>query len=393
MAVRAGLTRRSRPKITGALAFGAIALIAGCASPSGSVSSSGASDSSSPASSAGGSAYIPSAAALAAAGFENYFATLAPPSFKAPAKKYKIAVVTASTVLPQQASLVIGAEAAAKKYGDQVTVYNAGGFQYVSKQVAQFQTAVATHPNAILLLPASPVAFNSQIAQARAAGIKVLPMLIPPPTAKFDFALADELPFDAATSVDSLAKDLHGKGNLYAILGGAGTTVSALFNQGLQAQLKKYPGLKVVYSTDLPGFSVSASQSAAQTALVAHPSVNGIITNDTILGLGAARALQAQGKKDVVIAGIGPGDKQTIDALKSGLVTIGATPPFYAVGYTTVQWALAILGGYHPAHNTVLIKPMIVTKQNIGKAMSSGALFQVMAPSSVGCGPGEPGAC
>ncbi len=161
----------------------------------------------------------------------------------------------------------------------------------------------------------------------------------------------------------------------------------------MQAQLKKYPALKVIYSADLPGFSVSASQSAAEDALVAHPAVDGIITNDTILGLGAARALQAQGKSGVPIAGIGPGDKQTIDALKSGLETIGSSPPFYAVGYTTVQWALALLGGAKPAQTTVRVNPMIVTKQNIGQAISSGALFQVVAPSSLGCGPGQPASC
>jgi ABC-type sugar transport system substrate-binding protein len=384
----------SRPAASAAAALAAVAVLAGCGSSgSGSAASGSSSVPSSSSPPSGSTAYLPSPAAVKAAGFENYFETLAPPNFKPPAKTYKIAVVTATTLLPQQASIVIGARDAAKKYGAQVTVYDAGGFQNVSKQVSQFETAVATHPDAILLLPASPVAFNSQIAQARAAGIKVLPMLIPPPTAKYDFALADDLPFDAATSVDSLAKALNGKGNLYAIQGGAGTTVAALFQQGMQSELKKYPGLKIVYSKNLQGFPITDAQSAAENALVAQPNVNGIITNDTILGLGAAHAVQTRGKKGVVIAGIGPGDKQTIDALRDGLETIGATPPFYAVGYTSVQWALALLDGMKPAQTTLRLNPMVLTKSNIGAALSSGALYQVLAPSSIGCGPGQPSSC
>jgi putative xylitol transport system substrate-binding protein len=373
------------------MAVAALAATAALAACSSSSTSTGSTSSTGSAATTGGASTSPGTAA--ATTFENYLSTLAPPNYKAPTKKYKIAVVTATTLLPQQKSIVVGAQDAARKYGVQLTVYDAGGFQNVSTQVSQFETAIATHPNAILLLPASPVALNTQIAQARAEGIKVLPMLIPPPTAKYDFALEDDLPFDAATSVDSLAKLLHDKGSLYAIMGGAGTTVAALFKQGMTAELAKYPNMKIVYEKDLPGYPVAAAQSAAENALVAQPGVSGIITNDTILGLGAAKALQSQGKTGVPIAGIGPGDKPTIEALKSGQETIGATPPFYAVGYVSVQWATALLDGYKPAQTTVRLTPMVLTKQNISAAISSGALFQVLAPSTIGCGPGQASSC
>ncbi len=325
-------------------------------------------------------------------GFTDYMKTLAPPGFQPPKKKYTIAFLDASTVLPQQKSLEVGAQDAAKRYGINLQVFDAGGFQNVTKQVSQFETALGQKPDAIMILPASPVAFNAQIREAQQQGIKVLPTLIPPPNAKFDLSLADDLPADAATSVDSLSTALGGKGNLYAILGGAGTTVADLFTQGMNAELKKHPGLKIVFSKNLPGYTTSAAQQAAEGALVSQPSVNGIITNDTILGVGAARALTAQGRK-VPIAGIGPGDLQTIKALEAGQITVGSTPPFYAVGYNTVLWATHILDGNKPDKPVVTVPPMVLTKDNIGKAISSGALFQVMAPSAIGCGPGQSKGC
>jgi ABC-type sugar transport system substrate-binding protein len=323
----------------------------------------------------------------------DYLKTLAPPNFTAPAKRYTIALLDASTVLPQQKSLEVGVQAAASKYNVSLSVYDAGGFQNVSRQVSQFQTALAQKPDAILILPASPVALNPEISQARAAGIKVLPMLIPPPTGNYDYAEADNLTLDAAKSVDSLAAATGGKGSLYAIMGGAGSTVAQLFQQGMTAELQRYPGLKVVFTKDLPGYSESDAQSAAESALSAQPDVNGIITNDTILGLGAAEAMKLKGLTNVPIAGIGPGNLAGIDALKSGEITVGATPPFYAVGYTTVQWALAILGGAKPAAKTITVPPMVLTKDNIGSAITSGALFSVLAPSAVGCGPGQSAGC
>ena len=335
----------------------------------------------------------PAAATTAPASFVNYLASLAPPNFTAPGKRYTIALLDASTVLPQQKSLEVGVQAAAKKYNVNLTVYDAGGFQNVTNQVDQFQTALAQKPDAILVLPASPVALNPEISQARAAGIKVLPMLIPPPSGNYDYAEADDLPLDAAKSVDSLAAATGGKGDLYAIMGGAGSTVAQLFQQGMNAELKKYPGLKVVFTKDLPGYSESDAQSAAESALAAQPQVSGIITNDTILGLGAAEAMKLKGLSNVPIAGIGPGNLAAIKALKSGEITVGATPPFYAVGYTTVQWALAILGGAKPAAKTVTVPPMVLTKDNIAAAISSGALYSVLAPSAVGCGPGQSTGC
>jgi ABC-type sugar transport system substrate-binding protein len=334
-----------------------------------------------------------SAATTAPASFVDYLTSLAPPNFAAPGKRYTIALLDASTVLPQQKSLEVGVQAAAKKYNVSLTVYDAGGFQNVTNQVNQFQTALAQKPDAILVLPASPVALNPEISQARAAGIKVLPMLIPPPSGNYDYAEADDLPLDAAKSVDSLAAATGGKGNLYAIMGGAGSTVAQLFQQGMNAELKKYPGLKVVFTKDLPGYSESDAQSAAESALAAQPDVNGIITNDTILGLGAAEAMKLKGLSNVPIAGIGPGNLAAIKALKSGEITVGATPPFYAVGYTTVQWALAILGGAKPAAKTVTVPPMVLTKDNIASAISTGALYSVLAPSAVGCGPGQSTGC
>jgi ABC-type sugar transport system substrate-binding protein len=326
-------------------------------------------------------------------GFVDYMTTLAPPDFHKPTKTYKVALLDASTVLPQQKSLEVGVQDAAKALGVDLTVYDAGGFQNLQKQVSQFETALATKPDAILILPASPVAFDAEIKEARAAGIKVLPMLIPPPSGNYDYAAADNLVEDAQESVKSIAETIGGKGSLFDISGGAGSTVAEAFQQGVDTEMQKYPNMKIVYSKDLPGYSAGDAQSAAEAGLAAHPDVSGILTNDTILGLGAAKATSAKGLSNVPVAGIGPGDQSGIDALKSGQITVGATPPFYAVGYTTVEWATHILDGGDVPQKTVVVPPMILTKDNIADAISSKALFQVLAPSAIGCGPGEASDC
>jgi hypothetical protein len=45
------------------------------------------------------------------------------------------------------------------------------------------------------------------------------------------------------------------------------------------------------------------------------------------------------------------------------------------------------------AAKTITVPPMVLTKDNIAAAISSAALFNVLAPSAVGCGPGQSSAC
>jgi ribose transport system substrate-binding protein len=354
----------------------------------------GSSSSSSSASSsaAAGPTSSSSSAAAAKSPFPDYIKTLAPPAFKPSKKPLKIIFLDASTVLPQQKSIEVGAQAAASKYGIKLSVLDAGGFQNLTTQVGQFQTALGESPDAIMILPASPVAFNSEIKQAEAKHIKVLPLLIPPPAIKFDYALADDLPLDAAKSIDSLASATGGKGHLLAIIGGAGSSVAQLFTQGMTQELKKYPNLKLDVTKTLSGYTPSDAQTAAQNAVVSHPDINAIVTNDTILGVGAAKGLKVEGKT-VPIAGIGPGDKATVNALKSGEITVGSGPPFYAIGYDTVVWADYLLQGHKAPQQVQTVAPVVVSKSNIAQAISSGGLFQVLAPSAVGCGPGQPSQC
>jgi ABC-type sugar transport system substrate-binding protein len=378
---------RVRSAVVTALAVAVALALGACGSSSS--SSSGSSSSSNAAATPNSST---SAAAAAPATFPNY-AKLAPPNFTPPTGTKTIALLLPSTELPSEQSLEIGFQQAAKKYHVKLTVFNAGGFGNVSTQVSQLETAIGEHPDAIVVVPVSPVALNAGIASAAAKGILVTAALIPPSAKQVAFSIVDPIPLDGATAAVALAKAIGGKGDIYRIFGGAGGAPNTLNLQGALQALKKYPQIKIVYQKDFVSFSPSDAQSAVEDALVAHPDVAGILTNDTSLALGVYRALETHGKSAVPIVGIGPGSEQDIQYLRSGKIALADGPPFYAMGNLTLQWTLSILEGHKPKQKLIPAPPTVITKANVDQSISSGALFRVLAPAAIGCGPGTGKQC
>ncbi|HEY4829093.1 MAG TPA: sugar ABC transporter substrate-binding protein [Solirubrobacteraceae bacterium] len=371
-----------------ALAVGAC----GSSSSSSSTSSTTPAATSSTAAASTGTTATNTAAATGSSSFPDYNKD-APPNFTPPTTQKTIDVLFPSNELPSQQSALLGFEQAAKKYNVKLTVFNAGGFGNVTTQVSQLETAVGEHPDAIIVVPTSPVALNAGIAAATKKGILVTAALIPPSAPQVKFSLVDPLPVDGATAAVGLAKAIGGKGDIYGIFGGAGGAPNTLFVQGALAALKAYPNIKLVYRKDFVSFSPSDAQTAVENGITAHPNVAGILTNDTGLAEGAYRALASNGKSSVPVVGLGPSTSVDIGYLRQGKIALADSPPFYAMGNLTLQWTLAILGGAKPAQRLVPLQPTVITKDNIDQAISSGALFQLLAPSTIGCGPGQSKQC
>ncbi|ATE78189.1 TMAO reductase system periplasmic protein TorT [Pseudomonas frederiksbergensis] len=62
----------------------------------------------------------------------------------------------------------------AKHLGAQLTIYDAGGYANIDKQMAQFDNCLTLGAQAILMFSVSPNGMNQKIEQARAKGIKVV---------------------------------------------------------------------------------------------------------------------------------------------------------------------------------------------------------------------------
>ncbi|OJU84660.1 MAG: hypothetical protein BGO11_11320 [Solirubrobacterales bacterium 70-9] len=315
--------------------------------------------------------------------FPNYVEKYGPKGVKPATKPYKVAVLLPATELPAQQSLGQGFEEGAKALNIELTVFNAGGFENVSKQVSQFETAIGENPDAIVVIPTSPVAFNSQVDKAVGDGINVFGALIAPLDPKVTYTLADPLEEDGAKSVKALAEAIGEEGEIMGIFGGAGGAPNTLFVKGAKKELANYPKIEEVYSKNLTNYSPAEAQSAAENGLVSHGDVSGILTNSTSLAPGITNALKGQGKEQLPLTGLGPSDQAEIEELEKGTITIGVTPPFYSVGGLTLEWALAIEEGQKPPAPETALESMVFTTENMKEGVESGALYQALAPNTL----------
>ena len=325
--------------------------------------------------------------------FPNYTEKYGPKGVKPASKPYKVAVLLPATELPSQQSLGQGFEEGAKALNIELTVFNAGGFENVSKQVSQFETAVGEKPDAIVVIPTSPVAFNSQVDKAASEGINVFGALIAPMDPKVSYTLADPLEEDGEKSVEALAEAINEEGEIYGIFGGAGGAPNTLFAAGAKKALANYPKIKEVFNKNLTNYNPAESQSAVEDALVSNPDVDGILTNSTAMAPGVTRALQSAGKIDLPITGLGPNDTAEIEEIEKGTIAVAVTPPFYSVGGLTLEWALAVAEGQKPPAATTEMESMVFTTESVKEGISSGAIFQALAPNVLGCGPGQGSEC
>jgi len=331
-------------------------------------------------------------AAAKAAGFPNY-AEFSPPDLSTSRPESRIAFLMPETVQTLQRAIVEGAEAAADKYNVELTVFDAGGYANVTKQVGQFETAIGQGFDGITMLPASPTSLNAQIKQASDKGITVTANLIPPESEDLDFAIFDSLTAEAEISTAVLAEEIGEEGEVFGLFGGEGSAPNIFYVKGVLNALKKFPKIEMVYRKDFPAFNPAEAQTAMEDALAAHPDVNAVITNATSLNPGVQRALQSAGLESVPTIGIGPNTKPEIEGIRSGQIVSATLPAFYKSGELIIEWTAAIIDGTKPKAPLMEIPFLELSPANIEDAISTGAIYYGLTPAQLGCGPGESEEC
>jgi len=257
----------------------------------------------------------------------------------------------------------------ARGWMSKLIVQNAG--EDVSTQIAQIRNLIASKVNLILIDPNSATALLPVIKEAQDAGILCIiydqPMNNPPCLNIW----MNQVPW-MSPLVDWLAKQLNGKGNIVYISGIADQPGNIARDQAAQAELAKYPGIKVL-ATANGNWDQAAAQQKMTDLLGSFPNIDGVLTQDG-MSLGILRAFDAAGRKippvtgETQVAFIKEWKKRK-DA--SGFSTIGIENSPGAVN-TSLGIGLRLLQGKKlkpsafASPNTINIKPALtVDNSNI----------------------------
>ena len=278
-------------------------------------------------------------------------------------KGKSVVYIPGLTGVPFYSSVSCGATAEAKKLGVKFSTQGSPTFS-VDSQTQILTSVVADKPNAIMISITDPKAMIAPLAQAKAAGIKIIGI---------DGDLIDKSIMSTniqsnnvqggALAADALGQAMGGKGSVVMIDNATGSIISGDRQKGFEQELKKkFPNIKnlgVQYSANEVDKAASIASSAAS-----NKSVTGIYALETNNTQGAITGIREAGKVGKVhVVGYDTSDP-IVQALRQKQIDALIVQYPYGEGQVGIDSAVKLLAGQSvPRQQT---SPFVVaTPQNV----------------------------
>ncbi|MEX1275757.1 MAG: sugar ABC transporter substrate-binding protein [Bacteroidota bacterium] len=289
-----------------------------------------------------------------------------------PSRDYRFTALLPHRFEADLQSYAAALEDEAAELGVTIEISDSGGYDKPENQTAQFEAAIASETDAIILWPVSVDGLNPLIERANAAGIPVCAGPVAPSSAETTVRLDNDIHSMGVKIAQGVRKALKGKGNVYLLLGGAGGSYASTLRQGLEDELakKKNRNIEITFEDDFPGFDPADTQSATENALVAEPEVDAIVTTTMLEMTGAIQALRAAGQdpKDVFLAGGGVQTTGDIDLIKDGTFDLVLQDSPVRAAQWLTRWCVNQLEGSGEVPTEVIRAPFAAfTPKNVGK--------------------------
>ena len=185
-------------------------------------------------------------------------------SGRSTAGKLTIAFVSQGTSNSWAAQLDAVAKKTAAQLGVELVYYNGQGD--ATKQLPELQRAIATKPDAMVVVPLGQAADTGPVERAMAQGTPVVLCDSMINSDKYTSLVNPDPSTAAKPLAEWLAKKMKYKGNLLYIGGLPGNGTTILYDKGFNAVMKKYKNIKVVNGGNA-NYSISTAKQLTATAL------------------------------------------------------------------------------------------------------------------------------
>jgi ABC-type sugar transport system substrate-binding protein len=289
------------------------------------------------------------------------------------AKELHFAVCLPTLDQPHFVAQRWGYEDEAKKLGVKLTIYDAGGYANLNRQIQQIEDATAAKVDAIILVSVSQTGTIPAVEDAIKAGIPVINVNVMCDSPKIIARVRSDDNEIGMTAGEFLAKELNYKGNIVMLAGKAGASVVMMRAEGVKKTIVKYPGMKILaeqYSEMTRAEGMRIMEDMLQTH---GRTINGVYAVGEHLGVGSAQALDAAKRRDVVICAV-DFSKDLEQALRDGRIAATVTQQTIMMGRLGITLAKDVAEGKKvPPMTFSPIK--LITSKDLDKIDRSG--FQI----------------
>lgn len=211
-------------------------------------------------------------------------------------------------------------------------------------QVNQIQDLITRDVDAIIYIPAGATAATVPVRNASRAGIPVVTIDRNPDGAPGDTFIATDSEKAAQDLGGWVAREKGGQANIGVVQGQIGTTPEIARNAGFLRGIAPYPGVRVVASQASKQWAQDEGFTLATDMLQANPRINAFFGRADALALGAAQAVRAAGRKDILVVGF-DGDRAALTAVQNGTLAATIVQQTQKMGRLAVDSALRLDAG------------------------------------------------
>lgn len=247
-----------------------------------------------------------------------------------------IAIITPSHDNPFFKAEADGAAAKAKElgYATMVLVHD----DDANKQNELFDNAIAAGVKAIILDNAGADASVAAVKKAKDKGIPSF--LIDREITTTGVAVSQIVSNNyqgAQLGAEEFVKLMGEKGNYAELVGKESDTNAGIRSQGYHDVIDQYSDLKSV-AKQTANWSQTEAYTVMESILQAHPDIKGVISGNDTMAMGAYAALEAAGRKDVIVVGF-DGSNDVRDSIKKGGIKATVLQPAYQQAQNAVAQA------------------------------------------------------
>ncbi len=276
-----------------------------------------------------------------------------------------IAIITPSHDNPFFKAEAVGAEAKAKELGYETLVLVHD--DDANKQSQLIDTAIGRGAKAIILDNAGSEASIAAVQKAKDAGVPSF--LIDREINATGVAVSQIVSNNyqgAQLGAEEFVKLMGEKGNYVELLGREADLNAGIRSKGYHDIIDEYPELKMV-AQQSANWSQTEGYSKMETILQANPDIKGVISGNDTMAMGAIAALQAAGRKDVIVVGF-DGSNDVRDSITAGGIKATVLQPAYAQAQMAVEQAdVFIKTGKGPAEEKQLMDCVLINADNATK--------------------------
>ena len=271
-----------------------------------------------------------------------------------------LAVFTKNRTNDAYAAARLGAERTAARLGARVVHYVPQRPDDIEEQIALVGHALTTRPDAVLFVPVHDTAMNASVRKLNDAGIPVVNLLNRLTTSRFvTFVGSDDYRIGHDIAV-RLFRHLGGKGDIVVLEGVPGAVTSRDRVRGFHDALAQWPGIRVAASR-AANYQQETARRVVAELLPGLPRLDGILSANDVMSLGAIEALEAAGRSAAIV-GVNA-LPEAITAIKRGKLLATADFDALKIACIAAEAAIRHLRG-QPVPNDIELPVQIVDAAN-----------------------------